>query len=305
MAGYRHIHELIELRDIDSLRKLDITCPILRMRYLLLIDDFPAALKVAQTQRVRKRQIHLLMENINGRHDLWPPVLSLIELYKTPSPEPADLWLMLKLCPPQILLPYLQSICKEFVPGHGYLPLTIGADAPGSDYPHVRRGIPPSPNKIILSDEEKQVILHNYKLKCDSRWAADVKFVVDGANVLYSQSGAYKPEILASMLAKLPAENTVVVLNSRHRKTVMLAGSRILWTPRGVNDDDYAIYLAVNSGATLISNDEYGDHRARCPDKNLFDLWSHTYVLTLDADPRLRDNPSPVWQIHDGQLWIP
>ena len=322
MAGFRRIHELVEAGNIKELSQLSISCPILRMRYLLLINDYSEALKVSQTQPVRKRQIHLLAEYIGDNRARWEDVLALFSIYKPYAIEPADLQILLPRCPADILLSFLKTQLKSFTPDadarcHGYLPWTIGnSHVPPTSLLAIRRFSITGPCPwtcqfgVTLTGPERDIILQNYQtagkgIDKDLDKGMDIRFVVDGANVIYSESGIYNVHVLESLISTLPAKQTIVVLNVRHRKHVHPRGRfKVLWTPRGINDDDYSISLSVKTGAILVSNDIYSDHRHRCASQTVFDIWYSTYVRRV-SDNLTAALCTPVWQIHEDELWVP
>lgn len=311
MAGYRHIHQLIEAGDTAALSTQKIDCPILKIRYLLLISDYPSALHVAMVQPVRKRQLHLLMNYIHDKPELsdqWPKLFLLLNNYQV---EVSDLQLLLDICPSAILIPFLQTISLPIDgkdPNHGYLPATClmaGTPIPAHILP------PPLPNRVILSSAQRDMLLSQYPVAIASLKKIShpgIKYVIDGANVMYSNSGVYSPEILVSLLGMLEVNETLIVLNRRHYKNFRKAlkgddACHVEWSPRGVNDDEYAIAASILFGAQLVSNDLYRDHRARHQHPTLFDIWVTTDVSKVD-DPTAR-MITPIWQIHDGQLWGP
>jgi hypothetical protein len=163
----------------------------------------------------------------------------------------------------------------------------------------------PWPCSVTLTGQERDIILQNYQTAGLVADFPDLKYVVDGANVIYSESGIYNVNILESLMSTLPAKQTIVVLNARHRKHVHPRGRfTVLWTPRGINDDDYSISLSVKTGSILVSNDIYSDHRHRCANLTVFDIWYRTYVRRV-SDNLTAALCTPVWQIHDEELWVP
>ena len=96
----------------------------------------------------------------------------------------------------------------------------------------------------------------------------DVKFVVDGANVLFSFNGQPKVECLIKSIKDLSVKgHVVVVLHQRHFKNGIvqvemfnLPNVSLCVTPFGINDDYYSHLIAMTHNCTLVTNDLYRDH---------------------------------------------
>lgn len=89
----------------------------------------------------------------------------------------------------------------------------------------------------------------------------NVKYIIDGANVLFS-SGVQTLRNIINHLKVQGLGKVVVVIHRRHSlaHTIKDTDVIIVNTPYGVNDDYYAIWLAMTHSAYLVTNDQFRDH---------------------------------------------
>ena len=204
---------------------------------------------------IRKRIVDLFLEGAY-RYEAWDLAKEVIQTYLRGTPYMAD---GADLLPWESAPSYVKTeVLSWFLHRELYLP----ADTPGTVYPPVDRLVKMPFSKDLLRCDE---IYNKLALKPDAHAPSDIniniKYVIDGANVLFSGGEQMLKNIIRSLV---PLGNVAVVIHCRHLKNAgkFLTHEPVLLikTPYGINDDYYAIWLTMMSSAYLVTNDQFRDH---------------------------------------------
>ena len=143
----------------------------------------------------------------------------------------------------------------------------------------------PYKKKFKTREEELASLLSSTSIQDSLSYTFNgVKYVIDGANVLFSESGCGKPQILYKMVQELALLGpVVVVLHQRHfnkglvtRAHLNILNVQLCITPYGVNDDYYSLFVSMSNNAILITNDLFRDHIFKLDP--VISLWHKEYV---------------------------
>jgi hypothetical protein len=133
----------------------------------------------------------------------------------------------------------------------------------------------------------------------------DIEYIIDGANVLFTHDG----QTLTNIINSLPRGRVALVMHCRHFDKPVTRYLRnlpavIVATPYGVDDDYYALLLAMKCNAFLITNDMFRDHVHHI--SPLIKTWYKQFVIGFNGS-RLIYPPtfSHCIQCLNNDVWLP
>jgi hypothetical protein len=275
-GGAYAIHLLVTSGRMDlvhnALSVIDVTCDnvtdpevaILLVQYLSrvnlehMLTATPMIERFVRNLSVRKRIVDLFLEGAY-RYQAWDLAKDTIMNFLCGNPFTAEV---------SDLLPFAEApshikteVLSWFINKEIYAPTTAEGQLtcePSADLQYIPTDMSDIADEIYkklpLKSGSPLPISTILKLQ-------DVKYIIDGANVLFS----YGEHILSSIINYLkPLGKVAVVIHCRHvnGKDIFKAHPEVVTvkTPYGVNDDYYAIWLAMSHSAYLVTNDLFRDH---------------------------------------------
>ncbi len=133
----------------------------------------------------------------------------------------------------------------------------------------------------------------------------NIEYIIDGANVLFTHDG----QTLINIINSLPFGKVALVMHCRHFDKPVTRYLRnlpavIVATPYGVDDDYYALLLAMKCNAFLITNDMFRNHVHHI--SPLIKTWYKQFVIGFNGSQLFYPPPfSHCIQCFDDEIWLP
>ena len=264
---------------------------ILTVEYLTMSGSMDEALSVATRMTIadtgpsaRKRIVELLLEACYNKQGDFHNAALIIKTFLTGKPFNASAW---DLAP---MLDAPREISTEvfswFIGQEIYLPVVHGTVDPPADLT-----IMPLELTNIHREISDRLAMKGKKVPADIVMSLKAKFIIDGANVLFSGGEPLLKRIISQLSPMGPVS---VVLHQRHNVSnaadFIRTGASLCRTPYGVNDDYYSLSLAMGNSAYLVTNDQFRDHVNEI--SPLIKTWRKTAVIGFKLDGTLI-NPYP------------
>ena len=300
LAGQFAIHSLLEMGQQymvnEALANLGVTVEnisnlemgIVFIQHLLHLNEVEKAARVIEKLDnngglIRKRHVELVL-HYYLKNQLVQHAIELIERYIIGrfELELEDIFPILTTEYKYMVLEWLMKQETQVYFDDNLFPI--------EEYPNVNiKKIP------INTESVEQQLLRIYPdlAKSQLNMEFPVDYVVDGGNVLYSINGKSNPAFLYKFVQELRNLGTVaVILNcgnfkTKHKKhaavnrQILANMCYIVETPCGINDDFFAIYMAMKHKAILVTNDLFRDHYNISP---IIKLWHKEYSMSFDVD---------------------
>lgn len=266
---YEKILPEITLMGLNENSIDDLPLSIVMIECYLYYDMIETAMKLFQRQtRVRKRHINLIIDYLISKK-MYTRALQLINRYHEWgwSLDGEDLNRILNTPIQFHILPLFQSSTIATTRYDLAVPAT---------------GVEHKLRKIPFTDEECKQIIQNLPLsRRDTHThthTRDIKYVIDGANVLYYRYREITP-LQLQQITQLLDGDYIIILHERHRHrkiTSLIDLSKVVWTPYRENDDYYSLYYSLLYRAYIITNDKFRDHIQKIP---LLKTWCAEYCV--------------------------
>lgn len=285
-GGYAIVADQVwMLAGIDPLLVQSADLGILAIRHFLLNLDISAAMMVFLGCKTRKKHLMLIIKWLLSQNETATAVSCYLKyLPGNYRAEAEDLELFLGS---EDILDILDYYCGR--------PCSVSSTTEPRmctifDPPYC-----PDGNLLKLlpfSDSERQELISSISTSAGRVitpfLGTKISYVIDVANVLYHGQGelneiSYKQLdlMIQHLLQSVSGENIVLVAHQRHYKKISKWSTKIniQQTPRGMNDDWFAIVTAITyPGAYLISNDKFRDHITL----DNMSLWCAEYLISYE-----------------------